>query len=38
MPEFIKKFGLTGDYPKVYIDGDGPDRIGRILVNGEELK
>ncbi len=38
IPEFMRKFGLTGAYPKVEVDGDGVDRIGRIFVNGEEIK
>lgn len=38
IPEFMEKFGLTGDHPKVYVDGDGADKVGRILVNGEEIK
>lgn len=37
MPEFIEKFGLSGEHPSVFIDGDGSDRIGRILLNGKDV-
>lgn len=37
IPEFMKKFGLTGEYPTAYIDGDGADKVGRILLNGDDV-
>lgn len=37
MPEFMEKFGLNGEYPRTYVDGDGADKIGRILLNGEDV-
>lgn len=37
MPEFMEKFGLTGDRPHVYVDGDGDDHIGKILLNGKDI-
>ena len=34
----MQKFGIKGEHPYVYVDGDGNDHIGKILVNGKELK
>ena len=30
-------FHKNGGWPKVFIDGDGADKIGRILLNGEDV-
>lgn len=34
----LEKYGLRGTYPRVGVDGDGNDKVGRIWVNGELLK
>lgn len=38
MPELMRKFGLKGEWPRVYVDGDGADHVGRITVNGDDLR